>query len=69
MLGVPKDWVIVGNGSDDVLNILIRACAEGRDRIRGRKINLKNDPPPDLVVEVDITSPSSRRFLIYRDLV
>jgi len=31
-LGVPKDWVIVGNGSDDVLNILIRACAEGRDR-------------------------------------
>jgi Uma2 family endonuclease len=38
------------------------------DRIRGRKINLKNDPPPDLVVEVDITSPSDRRFLIYRDL-
>ncbi len=32
VLGVPKDWVIVGNGSDDVLNILIRACAEGRDR-------------------------------------
>ncbi|MFN5818326.1 MAG: pyridoxal phosphate-dependent aminotransferase, partial [Pseudanabaena sp.] len=31
-LGVPKDWIIVGNGSDDVLNILIRACAEGRDR-------------------------------------
>ena len=32
VLGVPKDWVIVGNGSDDVLNILIRAVAEGRDR-------------------------------------
>lgn len=31
-LDVPTDWVIVGNGSDDVLNILIRACAEGRDR-------------------------------------
>jgi len=31
-LGVPKDWVIVGNGSDDVLNILIRACAESGDR-------------------------------------
>ncbi|HBC40418.1 MAG TPA: histidinol-phosphate transaminase [Pseudanabaena sp.] len=31
-LGVPKDWIIVGNGSDDVLNILIRACAEGHDR-------------------------------------
>jgi histidinol-phosphate aminotransferase len=31
-LGVPSDWVIVGNGSDDVLNILVRACAEGHDR-------------------------------------
>lgn len=31
-LGVPEDWIIVGNGSDDVLNILIRACAEGTDR-------------------------------------
>lgn len=31
-LGIPADWVIVGNGSDDVLNILIRACAEGADR-------------------------------------
>lgn len=32
VLGVPADWVIVGNGSDDVLNVLVRACAEGRDR-------------------------------------
>ncbi|MBD2330150.1 histidinol-phosphate transaminase [Alkalinema sp. FACHB-956] len=31
-LGVPSDWIIVGNGSDDVLNILVRACAEGHDR-------------------------------------
>lgn len=31
-LGVPADWVIVGNGSDDVLNVLVRACAEGHDR-------------------------------------
>jgi len=31
-LEVPSDWVIVGNGSDDVLNVLVRACAEGRDR-------------------------------------
>jgi histidinol-phosphate aminotransferase len=31
-LGVPTDWILVGNGSDDVLNILIRACAEGCDR-------------------------------------
>lgn len=32
ILDVPADWVIVGNGSDDLLNILIRACAEGRGR-------------------------------------
>jgi histidinol-phosphate aminotransferase len=32
VLAVPADWVIVGNGSDDVLNILVRACAEGHDR-------------------------------------
>lgn len=31
-LQVPADWVIVGNGSDDILNLLVRACAEGRDR-------------------------------------
>jgi histidinol-phosphate aminotransferase len=31
-LGVPADWVIVGNGSDDVLNVLIRACGEGLER-------------------------------------
>ncbi|ASC73586.1 histidinol-phosphate transaminase [Halomicronema hongdechloris C2206] len=31
-LQVPEDWVIVTNGSDDLLNILIRACAEGHSR-------------------------------------
>jgi histidinol-phosphate aminotransferase len=30
-LDVPSDWVIVGNGSDELLNVIIRACA-GRDR-------------------------------------
>ncbi|MFK0729854.1 MAG: histidinol-phosphate transaminase [Gloeotrichia echinulata GP01] len=28
VLGVPSDWIIVGNGSDEVLNLVIRACAE-----------------------------------------
>ncbi|MEB3338477.1 MAG: aminotransferase class I/II-fold pyridoxal phosphate-dependent enzyme, partial [Leptolyngbyaceae bacterium] len=28
VLGVPLDWVIVSNGSDDLLNIIVRACAE-----------------------------------------
>ncbi|MBW4597623.1 MAG: histidinol-phosphate transaminase [Brasilonema angustatum HA4187-MV1] len=31
-LGVPADWIIVGNGSDDVLNVLVRSCAEGGER-------------------------------------
>lgn len=31
-LDVPTDWIIVSNGSDDLLNILIRACAEGKER-------------------------------------
>ncbi|MBD2347259.1 histidinol-phosphate transaminase [Anabaena subtropica] len=28
VLGVPSDWIIVGNGSDEVLSMVIRACAE-----------------------------------------
>ncbi|GAB4224680.1 MAG: histidinol-phosphate transaminase [Stanieria sp.] len=31
-LGVPRDWILVGNGSDELLNVIIRACAEGSDR-------------------------------------
>ncbi|NJR76610.1 MAG: histidinol-phosphate aminotransferase family protein, partial [Scytonema sp. CRU_2_7] len=33
VLGVGSDWIIVGNGSDEVLSIVIRACAEP-----GRKV-------------------------------
>ena len=29
---IPADWIIVTNGSDDLLNILIRSCAEGQQR-------------------------------------
>ncbi len=31
-LSVPADWVIVANGSDDLLNLLVRSIAEGSDR-------------------------------------
>jgi Uma2 family endonuclease len=37
-------------------------------QIRGRTINLATDPPPDLVVEVDISNPSSQRIEIYKQL-
>ncbi|MFK8181798.1 MAG: histidinol-phosphate transaminase [Phormidesmis sp.] len=32
--GIPPNWVIAGNGSDDLLTLLVRACAEGE----GKKI-------------------------------
>jgi Uma2 family endonuclease len=41
---------------------------QNANRIRGRRIDLSTDPPPDLVVEVDITSPSMGRFAIYKNL-
>jgi len=28
VLGVPADWILVGNGSDDLLTMIIRACTE-----------------------------------------
>jgi histidinol-phosphate aminotransferase len=28
VLGVPSDWIIVGNGSDELLSVIIRACVE-----------------------------------------
>jgi histidinol-phosphate aminotransferase len=33
VLGVPSDWIIVGNGSDEILNVIMRACTEP-----GRKV-------------------------------
>lgn len=38
------------------------------DRIQARRLNLQSDPPPDLAVEVDITSSSQRRFALYQQL-
>src|SRR5262249_14198874 len=39
------------------------------ERVRGKKkLDLTVDPPPDLVVEVDITSPSLNRMAIYAAL-
>lgn len=37
--------------------------------IQGKKrIDLQQDPPPDLVVEIDITSSSQNRFQVYADM-
>jgi Uma2 family endonuclease len=37
--------------------------------IQGKtRINLQQDPPPDLVVEIDITSSSKDRFAVYAEM-
>jgi Uma2 family endonuclease len=41
---------------------------QNASQIRGRKLDLETDPPPDLVVEVDVTSSSIRRLKIYQRL-
>jgi Uma2 family endonuclease len=39
---------------------------ENADKIQGlKRINLATDPPPDIVIEVDITSSSINKFAIY----
>jgi Uma2 family endonuclease len=36
------------------------------ERVRGKaRLDLKKDPPPDLVIEIDITSPSINKMPIY----
>lgn len=38
------------------------------DRVMGRRLDFATAPPPDLAIEVDITSSSQRRFNIYQQL-
>jgi histidinol-phosphate aminotransferase len=33
VLGVPADWIIVGNGSDELLSVVMRACAEPERKV------------------------------------
>jgi Uma2 family endonuclease len=41
---------------------------QNADRIQGNKIDISVDPPPDLIVEVDITNSSTRSFVVYQQL-
>ena len=38
------------------------------EQLRAKKLNLQTDPPPDLAIEVDITSSSKRRFGLCQQL-
>ncbi|MDJ0705611.1 MAG: histidinol-phosphate transaminase [Leptolyngbyaceae cyanobacterium MO_188.B28] len=33
VLGIPTDWIMVSNGSDELLNVIVRACAEQSSRV------------------------------------
>src|SRR5919112_5545286 len=55
----------IGRGFEPDASFYIR----NEERIRGKpRIDLSVDPPPDLVIEVDITSPSLDKFPIYARL-
>ena len=41
---------------------------QNSDRIQGTQIDLTVDPPPDLVIEIDITNSSRRSLAIYQQL-
>lgn len=42
---------------------------ENEERVRGKtRIDLSVDPPPDLVIEIDITSPSFSKLPIYAQI-
>ena len=41
---------------------------QNADQISTLRLDLRTNPPPDLAVEVDITSSSQRRFTIYQQL-
>lgn len=55
VLGVPSDWIIVGNGSDEVLNLVIRACAEP-----GRKVVY---PMPTYVLYRTLSEAQAAEFI------
>lgn len=42
---------------------------QNEERVRGKdRIDLSVDPPPDLVIEIDLTSPSINKLPVYAQL-
>jgi histidinol-phosphate aminotransferase len=54
-LGVKSDWIIVGNGSDELLNVVMRACVES-----GRKVVY---PTPTYVLYQTLTQMQSAEIV------
>jgi Uma2 family endonuclease len=58
-----REGLARGLEPDQCFYIQNEAVVRGRD-----ELDLERDPPPDLVIEVDITSPSRRRLPLYEAL-
>lgn len=41
---------------------------QNEPKVRGRKVNLKQDPPPDLILEVDITHSDINKLRLYAQM-
>lgn len=54
---------LAGGEPDECFYIKNVTFVQGKNRI-----NLQQDPPPDLVVEIDITSSSKDRFAVYTEM-
>ncbi|HWQ31516.1 MAG TPA: Uma2 family endonuclease [Blastocatellia bacterium] len=77
ILAEEMNQVLIGRGSVTLRRELTDSGVEPDDcyyirhaaEIRGKKrIDLKNDPPPDLVIEVDVASPSLNKLPLYAAL-
>ncbi|MFN0123495.1 MAG: Uma2 family endonuclease [Blastocatellia bacterium] len=77
ILAEELDLKLIGHGSTTLRKKNKRKGAdpddsyylENADQIRGKtRINLASDPPPDLAIEIDVTSYSLDKFAIYAAL-
>jgi Uma2 family endonuclease len=58
-----QEWLEKGLEPDNCFYV-----ANADTIIGKRKIDLRSDPPPDVAVEIDITSPSIRKLSIYQEM-
>ena len=58
-----EEWLDKGAEPDTCFYVANAAAIIGK-----RRIDLNTDPPPDIAVEVDISSPSIRKLPIYEEM-
>ncbi len=50
------------------MNVAVPTTSTNQAKVLGKRINLTEDPPPDLVVEVDITHTDINKLALYARL-